>query len=152
MPGERPVVRSSPVTIVLSLVLLAGALYVGFTPLGAAPALGAFLDPVHGVWSVATRANLAATESEAIHGLSAPVDVRYDDRGVPHIFAKNTLDAMRALGWVHARDRLFQMEIQTRAVAGTLSELAGPRTLPLDRESRLQGLAWSAEQIGRAHV
>ena len=146
MPGERPVVRSSPVTIVLSLVLLAGALYVGFTPLGAAPALGAFLDPVHGVWSVATRANLAPTESEAIHGLSAPVDVRYDDRGVPHIFAKNTLDAMRALGWVHARDRLFQMEIQTRAVAGTLSELAGPRTLPLDRESRLQGLAWSAER------
>lgn len=128
----------------LAAFVLACTMYIGAKPLGSAPALGAFLDPIHGVWAVATRANLPASDARQIAGLSSTVDVKYDDRGVPHIFAKNTSDAYRALGYVHARDRLFEMELQTRAVAGTLSELAGPRTLPLDREARAQGLAWGA--------
>ena len=136
--------RPSPLIAVLAAFILAGTLYLGATPLGSAPALGAFLDPMHGVWAVATRANLPAADERHIATLGSTVDVKYDDRGVPHIFATNTSDAYRALGYVHARDRLFEMEMQTRAVAGTLSELAGPRTLPLDREARAQGLAWGA--------
>ena len=114
------------------------------------PALGRFIEPAHGVWVVAARAELPARESHALAGLGAAVEVRYDDRGVPHIFAPGTADAYRALGWVHARDRLFQMEIQTRAVAGTLSELLGRRTLETDGEARAQGLAWGAERSYRA--
>jgi penicillin amidase len=131
---------------VLAAAVLAVTLYIGATPLGSAPALGAFLDPIHGVWAVASRANLPATDTRRIGTLGSTVEVKYDDRGVPHIFATNTNDAYRALGYVHARDRLFEMEIQTRAVAGTLSELAGSRTLPLDREARAQGLAWGARK------
>jgi len=130
----------------LSAVVLVGLLYVGARPIGAIPALGGFLDPVEGVWAVATRANLPTSESHAMAALGSTVDVRFDERGVPHIFASNISDAYRALGWVHARDRLFQMELQSRAVAGTLAELAGPRLLNIDREARAQGLAWSAEQ------
>ena len=101
---------------------------------------------MHGVWAVATRANLPESQSARIPGLRAAVDVRYDDRGVPHVFATNLEDAYRAIGWAHARDRLFEMEIQTRAVAGTLSELVGSRAVELDREARAIGLAWGAER------
>ena len=142
--------RTPLVVTVLAALLLGGALYVGFSPMRGGPALGGFLDPAHGVWSVALRANLPATQAAPIAGLGANVDVRYDDRSVPHIFARSSGDAYRALGWVHARDRLFQMEMQTRAVAGTLSELVGKRTLPIDREARALGLAWGAERTFRA--
>ncbi len=139
--------RTRPtVSTILAAPILAAALYAGARPLGSLPPLGRFLDPVHGVWAVAARAELPTEAAARIPGLTSAVDVRYDDRGVPHVFAKSTDDAYRALGYVHARDRLFEMEMQTRAVAGTLSELAGARALPLDRQARGQALAWSAEQ------
>lgn len=141
--------RPYAITTLLAAVVLAAALYVGFVPLKGGPALGSFLDPIHGVWAVATRANLPENQAAAIPGLHAAVDVRYDDRGVPHVFATNLDDAYRAIGWIHARDRLFEMEIQTRAVAGTLSELVGKRALELDREARRMGLAWGAERNWR---
>jgi penicillin amidase len=124
---------------------LGGALWVGFKPVGALPALGTLLDPARGVWAAARVAELPATQQLSLEGLSAPVEVRYDRRGVPHIFAKNSVDLARALGWVHARDRLFQMELTARKVAGTLSELAGQQTLPVDRQSRERGLALAAK-------
>ncbi len=141
--------RPSPITTALAAILLAGALYIGFVPIKSGPALGPFLDPSHGVWAVATRADLPETQAAKIPGLHGAVDVRYDDRGVPHVFATNVNDAYRAIGWIHARDRLFEMEIQTRAVAGTLSELVGKRALELDREARAMGLAWGAERTYR---
>ena len=141
--------RPSPITTALAAVVLACALYLGFVPIRSGPALGPFLDPAHGVWAVATRANLPENQAAKIPGLRAPVDVRFDDRGVPHVFATNLEDAYRAIGWVHARDRLFEMEIQTRAVAGTLSELVGKRAVELDREARAMGLAWGAERTYR---
>jgi penicillin amidase len=70
----------------------------------------------------------------------------YDDRRVPHIFAETRTDAIRALGYVVARDRLFQLDLQARATAGTLSELLGEAALPADQQSRRLGLAWAAEQ------
>src|SRR5690349_15202323 len=56
-------------------------------------------------------------------GLKAPVQVRYDEWGVPHIRAENELDLYRALGYVHAQDRLFQMEILRRLSRGELAEV-----------------------------
>ncbi len=135
---------TSPITVALATVILTGALYVGLRPIAGAPPLGPLLDPVHGVWALARTAEPAAQSAATIPGLGAGVDVRFDDHGVPHIFAGSLTDAARALGYVHARDRLFQMEVQTRAVAGTLAELVGDRALPLDREARAQGLAAAA--------
>ena len=54
-------------------------------------------------------------------GLQAPVQVRYDERGVPHIQARNEADLYRALGFVHAQDRLFQMELLRRLARGELA-------------------------------
>ena len=58
-------------------------------------------------------------------GLQAPVQVRYDERGVPHIQARNEADLYRALGFVHAQDRLFQMELLRRLARGELAEILG---------------------------
>lgn len=135
---------SNVVWLLASCVVLALALHVGARSVGRAPAMGPFLDPAHGVWAVARTASLPRESSLALAGLTDSVSVRYDSRGVPHIFARNEADLMRAFGFVVARDRLFQLELQTRAVAGTLSELVGAAALEADREARAQGLAWGA--------
>ena len=80
----------------------------------------------------------------ALAGLSVPVDIVQDEYGIPRISAANELDAAEALGWLHARDRMFQLEALRRGGSGRLSELAGPAALRLDRFSRTLGLAQSA--------
>ena len=80
-------------------------------------------------------------QSLAISGLSAPVDVTFDADGIPRIRAANALDAATALGYVHARDRMFQMDLMRRLASGRLAELFGARALPMDREMRTLGLA-----------
>lgn len=73
-------------------------------------------------------------------GLQAEVTVRYDERGVPHIQAKNEEDLYRTLGYVHAQDRLFQMEIARRLARGELAEILGPKLVDTDRLFRTLGL------------
>ena len=71
--------------------------------------------------------------SLALAHLQAPVDVRYDERGVPHLYAQNQTDLYRALGYVHAQDRLFQMEMLRRLARGELAEVLGPKLVDTDR-------------------
>jgi penicillin amidase len=78
-------------------------------------------------------------------GLAAPVDLAWDTNAVPHIFAASMRDAYRTLGWVHARDRLWQMETQRRIGQGRLSELIGKMGLDFDSEMRVLGLYRLAE-------
>jgi len=141
--ARRPHIRGRAV---LGAVILAGTLTVGAVRFGPLPPLGHLLDPVHGVWAVVRGAELPRAARARIPGLGAPVDVRYDSRAVPHIFAASENDAYRALGFVVARDRLFQIELQGRAGAGTLSELIGAPGVPLDRETRHLGLPGAAER------
>ncbi|TPG59826.1 penicillin acylase family protein [Roseomonas nepalensis] len=82
----------------------------------------------------------AEVEALRLPGLSAPVEIDFDPRGVPRIRARTERDAAMALGVLHARDRLFQMEMTRRNGAGRLSEIAGPATLRLDRTMRTLGL------------
>jgi len=129
-----------------ALVLLPLLLWIGASRIGPAPALGGFLDPAHGVWALARNAELPNEQSAILPALGSTVEIRYDHRGVPHIFATRDEDAYRALGYVVARDRLFQLWIQTMASAGRLTEIAGARALPLDREMRRLAIPWSAER------
>jgi penicillin amidase len=127
-------------------VLLAALLFVGFRPVGQLPPVGRLLDPANGVWATARTANLPPLEQGKIRGLSKSVEVVFDDRGVPHVYAATEEDAFRALGFIMARDRLFQMELQTRAAEGRLTEWIGPRVLEVDRRTRALGLRWGAER------
>ncbi|HEY1934115.1 MAG TPA: penicillin acylase family protein [Acetobacteraceae bacterium] len=80
-----------------------------------------------------------------IPGLSAPVQITIDQDGVPRIRAATSLDADAALGYLHARDRMFQMDLMRRNAAGRLSEIAGQVTLQLDKTMRTLGLRRAAE-------
>lgn len=79
-------------------------------------------------------------------GLSAPVQVRYDEFGVPHITAANEDDLYRALGYLHAQDRLFQMEMLRRVARGELAEILGPKLLETDRLFRTLGIREHADR------
>jgi len=74
-----------------------------------------------------------------VAGLAAPVEVRRDARGVPHLRAQSLEDLLFAQGYVTAEDRLWQMDLSRRAAEGELSEIFGERTLPLDIENRTLG-------------
>lgn len=77
--------------------------------------------------------------------LQASVNVRYDERGVPHIKAENDADMYRALGYVQAQDRLFQMEMMRRLAQGELAEVLGPKLTDIDRLFRTLGIRAHAQ-------
>lgn len=78
--------------------------------------------------------------------LQDKVDVFYDNYGIPHIYAQNELDARRALGYVHAQDRLWQMELMRRLAAGRLSELFGEKLVRVDKLFSGLGIEEAAEK------
>jgi penicillin amidase len=81
-----------------------------------------------------------------VPGLLAPVEVIRDDWGVPHIYAQNEQDLFFAQGFVHAQDRLWQMEFNRRIGSGTLSAALGEATEETDRFLRTIGLRRAAEK------
>lgn len=93
------------------------------------------------------RTSLPATSGTiAIAGLSAPVKIYRDADGVPHIFASSALDGYRALGFLHAQDRLFQMDFTRRLAQGRLAEIVGRRALDQDRFMRTVGIYRKAQE------
>jgi penicillin G amidase len=82
-------------------------------------------------------------------GLSAESEVFYDDFGIPHIYASNEEDAYMTLGFVHAQDRLFQMEMMRRVGSGTLAEMLGEDVVDIDKFFRTLGIPkharWTTE-------
>ncbi|RMF13991.1 MAG: penicillin acylase family protein [Alphaproteobacteria bacterium] len=64
--------------------------------------------------------------------LDGPIEIRRDDHGIPHIIAKSDSDAFFALGFVHAQDRLWQLEMNRRIASGRLAEILGRKALPTD--------------------
>ncbi len=85
-----------------------------------------------GAWYVHTKQPVRQGKV-ALEHLGAAVTVQYDERGVPHIHADNESDLYRALGFVQAQDRLFQMEMVRRLANGELAEVLGPKLLDTDR-------------------
>ncbi len=126
------------------------------TPLGPLPPAGQFFHPSIGFWSNAETARVSGELRLNVDGLQNPVDVFFDERGVPHIFAENDHDLYFAQGYVTARDRLFQMELQIRAAGGFLAEWLGDDLISYDRHQRRLGMLYGAEnameEIGRDEV
>ncbi|MCF8451547.1 MAG: penicillin acylase family protein [Taibaiella sp.] len=114
-------------------------------PHGDLPALGKLLDPINGCLAnaEATSRNFDATIK--IPGVGADARVWLDDRQVPHIYASNDHDLFLLQGYVHAYFRLWQMDMQTRAAAGRISEVAGEKSFDFDRKQRRKGMVYAAE-------
>ena len=85
------------------------------------PALGKLLNPYTGFWQNADAVD--ATPDLELPGLTGSVQVAFDDRRVPHVFAENDLDLARAQGYLTARDRYWQMDFSARAASGSWTVL-----------------------------
>ena len=124
----------------------AGLLFLLHLPPGNIPPLGVLIDPWGGLIRTARLAHHPDTFEDQIPGLEDQVEVIRDQRGVPHIFAQNYLDGVRALAYATAQDRLFQMDFIPRVASGRLSEVFGPASLETDRFLRNTGMAWGARK------
>jgi penicillin amidase len=94
------------------------------------------------------RTSLPQLDGERrIAGLAAPVEVERDELGVPVIRAANRLDAARALGFLHAQDRFFQMDLLRRQAAGELAEIFGKAAVKVDRRHRVHRFRAVAEKV-----
>ncbi len=129
----------------LSLLITVGLYYALAHKLGPMPPLGKFLNPVSGFWHTAKDPRALPAAELNLPGLQAPVQVVYDEYMIPHIYAQNNHDLYYAQGYVTASQRLWQMEFQTHAAAGRLSEIVGDATLDFDRTARRKGMVFAAE-------
>lgn len=112
--------------------------------IGSIPPLAGLLDPNHGFWQNTISEDQMVEKELELDNLSDEVKVIYDEDLIPHIFAQNDLDLYRAQGYITAKHRLWQMEFQTMAAAGRISEIVGPVAIELDRMTRRKGLAYGA--------
>ncbi|MCW3112234.1 MAG: penicillin acylase family protein [Segetibacter sp.] len=140
---------------VISAIITVAFIFALNTPLpvggSKTPCLGAFLSPQHGFWQNAEPVDEDYNGSLQLPGLEGKVDVYFDERLVPHVYAEKENDAYFVQGYLHAKFRLWQMEFQTHAAAGRLSEILGPgsgRTNFLKRDQffRRLGMVYGAEQ------
>jgi penicillin amidase len=89
------------------------------------PALGPFLSPFHGFWQNAEHLEKFDDVFLKNPSSTAETNIVMDDRLVPYIFAENPVDAAFAQGYLHARYRLWQVDISLRDISGRLSEVFG---------------------------
>jgi penicillin G amidase len=123
--------------------LLLGVLGFGYATI---PALGPALDPGHGVWTSAAGGEPVRSETLQLPGLRQPVMVTFTGPGAASISAASTHDVFLALGYVHARFRLSEMDEERRLGEGRLAQLAGPTDLASDKFELELGLLRTAEQ------
>src|SRR6202047_1687005 len=98
---------------------------------------------------VVSIANAAGSQTQIptpLEGLHDSARVIRDEQGIPHIYARNEHDLMFLQGWVHAQDRLFQIDMRRRQAEGTVAELLGPRALASDVQLRVFGMRRAAER------
>ncbi|WP_412561292.1 penicillin acylase family protein [Winogradskyella sp. MIT101101] len=130
--------------LLLSFLLTIGIFFVLNTKLGDIPPLGKFLNPQSGIWQ--NEIDEAISGEVSIPGLKDNVTVHYDEQLIPHVFAQNESDLYKAQGYLTAKHRLWQLEFQTFAAAGRLSEIIGESALNYDRMERRRGMGYGADQ------
>ncbi len=109
--------------------------------------MAALLLALAGGFYLYLRSSLPQTSGRiVVAGPKATIRIARDADGVPTIIAQDDADAAFGLGFAHAQDRLFQMELMRRYAAGRLAEIFGPTALPVDKEMRVLGLYRAAQQ------
>ena len=152
---ERPAVRAAaaprrrrarlPIaSLAGALIVSAAVLYASFFPVAGLPALGPAFNPTTGAWTMAADAQIT---DRMLHlsGLQQPVRVVLEKDGTAHVTAQTDHDLFLATGYVHAKFRLFQMDLLRRQGAGRLSEIVGKVALHTDRFELQLGLLRTAQ-------
>jgi penicillin amidase len=106
--------------------------------------LGDIIFPGSGLWNV--PGEVPQHETLYIPGLNSSVTVYRDEWGIPHIYASTENDLSFALGYIHAQDRLFQMDLARRQVRGKLSEVVGDLAVEEDKFNLAMGMEYWANQ------
>ena len=127
----------------LACAALLGVLAAGYA---AVTALGPALDPGRGVWTSASGGELPHSGALHLPGLAHPVQVSFTSHGVPSVRAASQHDVFLALGYLQARFRLAQMDLERRLGEGRLAQLAGPAAVSSDRFELRLGLVRTAQQ------
>jgi len=130
------------IVCILIPVLLAYALNTKF---GNTPPLMKFLNPFTGFWQNAEGSKPATKKKIVLKGAQEEINIIFDDRMIPHVFAQNDHDLYYAQGYVTAMHRLWQMDFQTRFAAGRISEIVGEKAIEVDRYQRRMGMVYGAE-------
>ncbi|MFT3679218.1 MAG: penicillin acylase family protein [Ferruginibacter sp.] len=131
--------------LIISVFVTAGLIVILNSKLVLPAPLGKLLSPQHGVWQNAEKAEGDFNADLKFPGLKGKVQVYFDERLVPHVFAEQENDAYFVQGYLHGKFRLWQMELQTHAAAGRASEIIGVKALKHDREFRRLGMGYAAE-------
>ncbi len=131
--------------LIISTAVTAGLVVALNTTILLPAPLGKLLSPQHGIWQNAESENEDFNADLKFPQLKGKVNVYLDDRLVPHVFAENEDDLYFVQGYLHAKFRLWQMELQTHAAAGRASEIIGDKAINHDREFRRLGMGYAAE-------
>ncbi|HVF98089.1 MAG TPA: penicillin acylase family protein, partial [Flavisolibacter sp.] len=136
------------IPFLISITITIGLVFVLNTRWGAIPELGKFLSPQTGFWQSAEGTKDELDENLHFNGLKGQVSVFLDERLVPHVFAQHDEDAYFVQGFLHAKYRLWQMDLNARAAAGRLSEVLNNASLEnFDRLQRRTGMVYAAENM-----
>jgi penicillin G amidase len=146
MPEREPgrLVRRG-INLVAALAVSAAVIALFAVGYGPVPPLGRVLDPGQGAWASAAGGEPARSQTLALPGLAHPVSVGFTGHGVASIRAAGDGDAFLALGYLHARFRLTQMDLERRLGEGRVSELAGRAALSSDMFELRLGLLRTAQ-------
>lgn len=115
------------------------------TKFGDLPPTLKFLNPFTGFWQNAESTSVKTDKKITLKGTHQNVEIAFDDRMIPHVFAQNDYDVYFAQGYVTAMHRLWQMDFQTRFAAGRISEVVGKKAIELDKYQRRMGMVFGAE-------
>ena len=133
------------VPFVISTVITSALVFALNKKWGSVPPMGKFLSPQHGFWQNAEATDHDFNADLKFPDLKGKAEVYFDERLVPHIFAENDEDLYFVQGYIHAKFRLFQMDLQTKAAEGRASEIAGAKAINYDKEQRRLGMKFAAE-------
>lgn len=138
------------VPFIISTVVTAALVFVLDKKWGDVPPMGKFLSPQHGFWQNAEPLDHDFNADLKFPELKGKTEVYFDERLVPHVFADNDHDAYFIQGYLHAKFRLWQMEFQTFAAAGMISQVLGAgkdsQYVKYDRSMRRLGMIYAAEK------
>ncbi len=115
------------------------------TKFGDIPPLLKFLNPFTGFWHNAEGDKVSKNKKIKLKNTKAQIDIFFDERMIPHVFAQNDHDVYYAQGYITAMNRLWQMDFQTRFAAGRISEVVGKKAIEVDRYQRRMGMTYGAE-------
>jgi penicillin amidase len=133
------------INVLAALLTSAAVLALFAAGYGPVPALGRALVPGHGAWASAPGGQPIHSQTLSLPGLAHPVSVAFTSHGVASVRAADDADAYLALGYLHARFRLTEMDLERRLGEGRIAQLAGPAGLSSDKFELRLGLLRTAQ-------